>query len=207
MAGVVNLASEATYTDSAGVTWTYYQENDAPSTFYVMPVPVLATQNGLPQFHLTEYVDGAGNFLSAQCRVTTVLTVPQSVIQAVQTALQQQGVPSPSYQAMPFIDITDGGVDPNQAFLNWADAGGRVSGTAQTVPSLSGSQTAIFTIDNLTLSESDFWKAYFGGADGVGSVQVVYQLTAIARIGAVTARVQFDAQAAYRYQRTFAWVR
>jgi hypothetical protein len=207
MAGIINAATQATYKDLAGVIWTYFQDNDNPSTFYVTPVPAFATQSGVPQFHLTEYVDGQGNFLSAQCQVTTVLAVPAAVIQSVQAALAQKGVPSPTYQAMDFIDISQGGIDdPNQAFLNFADAAGTVSRTVQTVPSLSASQIAIFNINDMRQGEVNFFKAYFGGSPGVGTVQVVYRLTVIARLGEVTVQVKFDAQAAYDYQRTFKWV-
>ncbi|WP_437593528.1 hypothetical protein [Sorangium sp. So ce1000] len=207
MAGVINAATEATYTDLSGVTWTYFQDNDNASIFYVMPVPAFLVQDGVPQFHLTEYLDDHGNFLSAQCRLTTILAVPPVVIQAVQDALEHNGVSSPTYQAMSFVDIGRGGAaDPNQAFLNIADAAGTVSRTVQAVPSLSGSQIAIFNLTELREGEVRFVKAYFGGRPGVGSVQVVYRLTFIARLGEVTARVQFDAQAAYNYQRTFKWV-
>lgn len=208
MAGIINAATQASYTDPSGVTWTYFQDNDSTSIFYITPVPAFAVQSGAPQFHLTEYNDTGGNFISAQCQLTTVLTVPNSVIQAVQTALEQAGVSSPTYQAMDFIDIAQGDIsDPNQAFLNYADAAGTISNTVQTIPSLSGSQTAIFNITNMRESEVSFFKAYFGGDASVGTVQVVYRLTVIARLGEVTASVQFDAQAAYEYQRTFKWVR
>lgn len=207
MAGIINAATQATYTDPAGVAWTYFQDNDNSNIFYITPVPAFAAQGGFPQFHLTEYADGDGNFISAHCQLVTILTVPNAVIEAVRAALKQKGVSSPDYQAIDFIDIAQGSVDPNQAFLNYADAGGTISRTIHTVPSLSGSQTAIFNINNMRESEASFFKAYFGGDASAGTIEVVYRLTVIARLGAVTARIQFDAQAAYKYQRTFEWVR
>ncbi|BAZ36680.1 hypothetical protein NIES4101_26000 (plasmid) [Calothrix sp. NIES-4101] len=208
MVGTINLAMQATYTDNTGVLWTYFQDNDAPSVYYIVPRPVFSIpQNGVAQFHLTEWVDGNGEFLSAQCQLATMLTVPDAVIQAVGSALQQKGVAEPNYQAINFLDITKDGVDPNQAFLNYADAGGMFSRTVATTPSLSGNQTAAFNLSSLTQSEVNFFKAYFSGATNAGSVQVSYQLTALARLGTITARVQFDSQAAFNYQRTYKWVR
>lgn len=207
MTGVLDAASEAFYTDPANTVWTYFQDADVPSTFYVAPRPAFSVLNGLPQFHLTEYVGGAGAYLSALGQLTTVLAVPADVATAVGVALQRKGVPSPSYQAMPYIDIPNGRADPNQAFLNYADTNGTVSRTVATTPSLSGSQNATFDIDYLGRTEAAFLKAYFGGGGAAaGTVQVVYQLTVWARLGAVCAHVHFDAQAAYTYQRTFKWV-
>lgn len=207
MTGVLNITTQATYTDHAGVTWTYFQDNDTPNIFYITPVPAFALQNGLPQFHLTEYRDAQNNFVSAQCQMTTMLSVPSATIQAVQALLQQSGVSSPNYQAMDYLDIVTNNVDPNQASLHYADMGGTISRTVQTIPSLSGSQTAIFNINNMTQNEVNFFKAYFGGTANVGTIRVVYQLTVWAHMDDVTARVQFDSQAAYTYQRTFKWVR
>ncbi len=206
MAGIINAASQGTYSE-AGVDWTYFQDQDEPDIFYIVPVPVLAVQSGAPQFHLTEYVDKAGQFLSAQCQLTTILAVPANITLAVRTLLQGRGVANPRYQAMNFIDIPQGGVDPNRASLNYADAGGTVSGTVQTMPSLSGSQTAVFTLSNMSAAAVALFKAYFGGNPAAGLVGVVYRLTVWARLGNITAQVHFDAQAAYAYQRTFKWVR
>ncbi len=206
MAGIINAASQGTYSD-AGVNWTYFQDQDDSSIFYIVPVPVLAVQSGAPQFHLTEYVDKAGQFLSAQCQLTTILAVPAPVMLEVKALLQSQGVADARYQAMNFIDIPQGGVDPNRAALNYADAGGTVSGTVQTMPSLSGSQTAVFTVSNMSAAAVTLFKAYFSGNPTVGLVDVVYRLTVWARLGNITAQVHFDAQAAYTYQRTFKWVR
>lgn len=207
MSGILNAASQGTYADPAGQAWTYFQDHDDASTYYVVPVPQLSVQGGAPQFHLTEYCNPAGEVVSARCQLTTVLAVPPAVVLAVASQLQKQGVPSPRYQALPFIDVVQGGVDPNQATLSYADAAGTVSGSVQTLPSLSNSQTAVFTLNNLPASAVALFKGYFGGNPAAGAVQVVYRLTAWARLGAITAQVQFDTQAAYQYQRTFAWVR
>ncbi|MBO2011919.1 hypothetical protein [Hymenobacter negativus] len=206
MAGIINAASQGTYSE-AGVDWTYFQDIDDSSIFYIVPVPTLAMQSGAPQFHLTEYVDKTGQFISAQCQLTTILAVPAPIILAVKTLLQNKGVANPQYQAMNFIDIPQGGVDPNRASLNYADAGGTVSGTVQTLPSLSGSQTAVFTVSDMPPAAVALFKAWFGGNTAAGLVNVVYRLTAWARLGNITAQVHFDSQAAYTYQRTFKWVR
>jgi hypothetical protein len=120
-------------------------------------------------------------------------------------------VASPRYQAMPFIDVTSGGqpreVDPNQAFLSYADAAGTVSRTLQTTPSLSGSQLAVFVIGGMNEDEVAFFKAYFGGTAVAGTVEVSYKLTVWALLHGVSARVRFNSQAAFKYQRTFKWVR
>jgi hypothetical protein len=131
------------------------------------------------------------------------------VLQGVTAALQQKGVAAPRAQAMPFVDADagDGAADPNRATFSYADAAGTLSGSVQAVPSLSGSQTAVFHVDDLPNNESRFFKAYFAGQTAAGTVQVVYRLTAWARLGPVTARVRFDAQAAFDYQRTYRWVR
>lgn len=206
MTGVLNTASQASYTDAANNVWTYFQDADNQNTYYVAPKPAFSVTGGLPQFHLTEYVDGNGKYLSALGQLTTILAVPSSVVQAVATALRQKGVSSPGYQAMPYIDIHTGATDPNLAFLNFADKAGIVSRTVQAMPALSGSQAATFAIDYMSEAEAGFLKAYFGGDATAGTVQVVYQLTVWARLGAVSARVHFDAQAAYNYQRTYKWV-
>jgi len=208
MAGILDAASQSAYTDPDGGEWTYYRDHDDPSVFYVMPVPAFSTQSGVPQFHLTEYVDAKGSFLSAQLQLATLLGVPDTVARGVAGALRQQGVAAPRAQAMPFIDVEDGGAaDPNRAFLSYADAGGTVSRSVQTVPSLGGSQTAVFHVDDLAEGEARFLRAYFGGDPNAGRAQVVYRLTAWARLGPLTARVRFDARAAYDYQRTYRWVR
>jgi hypothetical protein len=206
MTGVLNAASQASYTDAANNVWTYFQDAGDQSTYYVAPRPVFEVSGGLPQFHLTEYLDGDGTYMSALGQATTVLAVPDSVVQAVATALRQKGVPSPGYQAMPYIDVRTGAVDPNLAFFSYADKGGTVSRSVQATPALSGSQAATFTLGYLSEPETGFLKAYFGGDETAGTVQVVYQLTVWARLGAVSAHVHFDAQAAYNYQRTYKWV-
>lgn len=212
MTGTLDAGSKATYTDpGTSTTWTYYQDSANSSIYYIAPVPVFAQQGGIPQFHLTEYDDQQGNFIAGQCQLTTALTVPPAIQSAVGQALQQKGVAAPNYQAMPFVDITPGGqqssVDPNQAFLSYADAAGTVSRTLQTTPSLSGNQQAVFVIGSMSAAEVAFFKAYFGGTAGAGTVQVSYKLTVWALLNGVSARVQFDSQAAYTYQRTFKWVR
>lgn len=206
MTGILDAASQASYTDSANTVWAYFQDADTPSTYYVAPKPAFSVVNGLPRFHLTEYVDSGGKYLSALGQVTTILAVPDTVIKAVGTALRQKGVASPGYQAMPYIDVPSGGVDPNLAFLSYADKAGIISRTVQATPALSGSQQATFSIDYMSHAEASFLKAFFGGDATAGTVQVVYQLTAWARLGAVSAHVHFDAQAAYNYQRTYKWV-
>ena len=209
MAGTLDAASQSVYTDPSGAAWTYFQDHDEPGLFYVVPAPALAVQQGgAPQLHLTEYVDGTGGFLSAQCQLTTVLAVPAAVVQGVQAALQQKGVAAPRWQALPFIDADagDGAADPNRATFSYADAAGTLSRSLQAVPSLSGSQTAVFHADDLSENESRFLQGWFGGETDAGTVQGVYRLTAWARLGPVTARVRFDAQAAYEYQRTYRWV-
>ncbi|MCC3158259.1 hypothetical protein LJ737_13505 [Hymenobacter sp. 15J16-1T3B] len=206
MAGILNAASQGTY-PLAGANWTYFQDQDDSNIFYIVPVPTLAVQSSVPQFRLTEYLDTAKQLISAQCQLTTMLVVPPEVIRGVQAQLKQQGVAAPTYQAMPFIDVVQEGVSPSQATLHYADADGTVSGTVQTTPSLSGSQTAVFNISNMLPSAVNLFKAYFGGDATAGVVEVVYRLTVWARLGAITAQVQFDAQAAYTYQRTFKWVR
>jgi hypothetical protein len=206
MTGILDAASQASYTDAANTVWAYFQDADTPGTYYVAPKPAFSMANGLPRFHLTEYVDSNGKYLSALGQVTTVLAVPDSVVQAVATALRQKGISSPAYQAMPYIDVPSGGVDPNLAFLNYADKAGIVSRTVQATPALSGSQAATFSIDYMSQAEASFLKAFFGGDATAGPVQVVYQLTAWARLKGVSARVHFDAQAAYDYQRTYKWV-
>lgn len=207
MTGMLNAASQAAYTDSTNTVWSYFQDADQPSTFYVTPRPAFAIANGIPQFHLTTYLDAQNKFVSALAQITTMLVVPDTVVQGVTRALVAKGVTGPAYQAMPFIDVATGAVDPNQAYLNFADTAGIVSRTAETMPSLSGSQTAVFTVDYLTESEAQMLTAYFAGKPSAGTVQVVYQLTVWARLGGVTAQVKFDAQAAYEYQRTYKWVR
>lgn len=211
MSGILNAASQGTYVDPADPTghiWTYFQDNDDPAVYYVVPVPAFSVQSGAPQFHLTEYCSPAGAFLSARCQLTTILVVPPAISTAVGALLRQRGIPNPRYQALPFIDVATGDADPNQATLTYADAAGTVSGSVQTLPSLSNSQTAVFVLNNLSANAVALFKDYFGGDPAAaGAVQVGYRLTAWARLGAVTARVQFDTQAAYQYQRTFEWVR
>jgi hypothetical protein len=207
MTGVLDAASQASYTDAANTVWAYFQDADDPNTYYVAPQPAFSVVGGLPQFHLTEYVNTGGTYLSGLGQLSTVLAVPTGVTQAVATALRQKGVSSPTGQAMPYIDVPGDGPDPNLAFLNYADKTGIVSRTVQATPSLSGSQAATFTVDYLSQAETEFLKAYFGGDTTAGTVQVVYQLTVWARLGDVKAHVHFDAQAAYDYQRTYKWVR
>ncbi|HEY1177438.1 MAG TPA: hypothetical protein VGF17_14875 [Phytomonospora sp.] len=206
MTRVLNAASQSYYTDSANNVWDYYQDADDPSTYYVAPKPAFSVVSGLPRFHLTEYFDQGGDYLSALAQITTILAVPTDVVDAVAVALRAKGVPSPAYQTMPYLDVVGEGVDPNLAFLNFADKAGMVSRTTQARPSLSGSQTATFDIDNLTRTESQFLATYFGGDAAAGTVQIVYQLTVWARLGAVSAHIHFDATAAYNYQRTYKWV-
>ncbi|MEV0643634.1 hypothetical protein AB0I28_00075 [Phytomonospora sp. NPDC050363] len=206
MTRVLNAASQSSYTDAANNVWDYFQDADDPNIYYVAPKPGFSVSNGLPRFHLTEYVDSGGGYLSALLQVSTILAVPDDVVLAVAVALRQKGVPAPAYQTMPYIDVVGEGIDPNMAFLNFSDKAGMVSRTAQARPSLSGSQIATFGIDNLSRTETAFLKSYFGGDAGAGTVQVVYQLTVWARLGEVSAHVHFDAKAAYDYQRTYKWV-
>ena len=206
MSGIINAASKNSYKDPNSNLWEYYQDNEDASIFYVMPRPQLAISRGAPQFHLEEYVDDDGDFVAGLCQLTTSLApVPDDVQSAIARKLSDAGVSNPQYQAMPFQSLGDG-VERNRAYLNFASADGMVSRNVQTIPSLSGSQNAVFDVTNMSKSEVAFFKDYFGGNTAAGSMQIVYQLTLIAHLGGVTAKVQFDAKAAYDYQRTYKWV-
>jgi hypothetical protein len=206
MPGILNAATQADYADPQGQIWTYFQDLDDASIYYVVQAPGLKLANGAPQFHLTEYVDGQGAFVSGLCQLATALqTPPASVTAAIESALQGKGVASPVYQAMPYADLGSG-PQRNWAHLAYADATGVVSRSVSAIPSLSGDQQALFEIPDLTAAEARFFRAYFSGAADAGTVEVSYRLTVTAHMAGVTARVQFDAQKAYEYQRTFKWV-
>ena len=159
-----------------------------------------------PVFHLSEFMTTAGS-VQGLCTITTQLHVPQSVIQSIESQLRQKGVSHPTYQPMPFISVDEPGTRTNQAFLTYASADGMASRSIHTEPEASGDQTAIFDIPNMDVWEVDFFKRYFGGDPQAGTVRVAYQLTVWARLGEVTAKVHFDAKAAYEYQRTYQWVK
>lgn len=206
MPGIIDAASKGQYTDASEYRWVYYQDTDTPAIFYVMPTPEIASGHGQQRFHLTEYVDHQQQFVSGSCQITTHLApVPYEVQTAIAQILTGKGVANPLYQEMPFVDTGDG-PERNQAYLNYASADGKVSRTINTIPSLSGDETAVFNIPNMSESEVRFFQAYFGGDVTAGVVQVVYHLTATAHMEGVTVQVHFDAQAAFEYQRTYKWV-
>lgn len=212
MAGVINAASKGSYTDSTGQSWIYYQDQDTNAVFYIMPKPVMVqNQDGSPQFSLTEYTDNQGNFVAGSCKIITELAPVSSDVQtAVAGILRNSGIANPTYQAMPFLDSTpSGSPDPNCASLKFSDAAGTVSRTITVVPSLSTAgvvEEAIFNITSMTRAEVQFFKNYFGGNAEAGTVEITYQLTATAAMGGIQVQVTFDAQAAFEYQRTYAWV-
>ena len=206
MSGIINAATKSVYTDPSGYKWVYYQDNEIPSIFYVMPTPQIAVGKGQPLFHLTEYVDDKNQFVAGLCQITTSLAPPSLDVQhEIQKALEAKGVTNPIYQAMPFQSLGTG-IERNRAYLNFASASGMVSRTVSVTPSLSGSQNAIFDITDLSQMEVAFFKAYFGGDTAAGTVQIIYQLTLTAHMQGVTAQVHFNAQAAFDYQRTYKWV-
>lgn len=206
MAGIINAASKGTYKNQSGQEWVYYQDLNTTSIFYIMPRPRIAQPQGYPQFHLTEYTNDQSQFVSALCQITTELApAPNDIQAAIAGLLRNAGVADPVYQAMPFQDLGDD-PDRNRAYLNYADAAGTVSRTIGVVPSLSGTESTIFNITNMTQAEVQFFKSYFGGNGQSGTISIVYQLTAVAFMGGIQSQVQFDAQAAYNYQRTYKWV-
>lgn len=213
MAGIINAASKGSYTDNTGQIWIYYQDQDTSnSVFYIMPKPVMLQRpDGSPQFYLTEYTDNQGNFVAGSCQISTELAPVSSDVQtAVAELLRASGITSPSYQSMPFQDLTPiNSPDLNCAYLKFSDVAGTVSRTISVIPSLSTAgivEEAIFNITSMTQAEVQFFKDYFGGNTQAGTVEISYQLTAIAAMSGIQVQVQFNSQAAYDYQRTYAWV-
>lgn len=206
MPGVINAGTIGEYVDPDGRDWTYFQDTDTPRVFYIIQRPGFKMNNGIPVFSITEYVTEDGEFLSALCQISTALeSPPETVKTAIADALRAKGVTDPTYEAMPYASLGSG-PEQNWAHLNYADETGTISGTASAIPSLTGDQQAIFNLENLTQSELDFFKAYFSGVAGAGTVEVNYRLTVIAHMDGVTARIQFDSSKAFEYQRTFKWV-
>lgn len=204
MAGIIDAATRGVYIAVDGTQWTYFQDVASPATFYVVGRPTIAIQNGIPAFHLTTYTT-QGAFVSALLQLTTALAPPPLPVQQGIADVLAKKVTSPTYQAMPYVDLGTG-VERNRAYLSYASADGSVSRTTSTTPSLSGAETAVFEVPNLTASEVAFLTRYFSGDLQGGTVEVAYELTVVARLGGVTARVQFNASSAYEYERTFKWV-
>ncbi len=204
----IDAGTYATFTAPDNSVWGYYQDADIPSYFYVMPVATIAQVNGQPGFHLTTYKDPKGDFVAATLQLTTMLAPPPpAVVSGIQQVLSTAGVSQPMAQAMPWLDTgAPGSPERNQAFLSFASADGLVSRTASVVPSLSGSENAVFTLVDLSADEVAFLQRYFGGDTSAGTVNVVYELTLTAHLGGITAHVHFDASTAYTFQQTFAWV-
>lgn len=206
MSGVIDAASVGAYADTDGTLWTYYLDADGQGHFYIVARPSIAIANGAPVFHFTTYQTPEGAFVSALMRLTVTLAPPPVDVQAAVAALLAGKVPSPTYQAMPYEDTSGSSVDPNCVFISFASADGSVSRTTSAMPSLSAGEDTVIEVADLLEDEAEFLARYFGGDATAGSVQVSYSLTATAHMSGITARVQFDSNAAYDYQRTFKWV-
>ena len=206
MTGIIDAATQASYKDEAGESWTYFQDSADNSLYDVVQAPGLAVTSGAPRFHLSEAVDTDGAFVTASCDITTELKPPPPAVRAgIEAALKAKGVASPDYQGMPYLS-TGTGPENNWAQFSYANAGGTVSQTHRVTPSLTGQQQANFNLSGLTASETQFFKDYFSGVDDAGTVSISYCLTVPAQMKGVTARVQFNSAKAYAYQRTFKWV-
>ena len=169
---------------------TVYQDDEDLNTWYIVPEPrfaqTLVNGQSVTEFTLVQYTTQQG--AAGTCTFTAELTVSPEALEAVYRNLGR--------------DITLGQLawQMAEAYFYY-----QVSGEEKVLnvtPSLAGSNRSAFVITLETQEEVNTFKNAFGPESGsVSPFRVDFDVTALARLQAVNAKVTYDSQLAFEYEK------
>lgn len=186
---MINIRNSQVISFGDNQSVTVYQDFSDANTWYLVPVPVIATgENGVPVFSLVEY--DQGNTIAGTCAFQAELHVDGAALAAVRDKLG--------------ADITIGQFDWTsvQARFHFATAA-ETGLVLMATPSMYGANRASFIIhlpDQNTVN--DFKNAFGPDGSAGGTFMLEYQVTALTRLPPATVTVEFNSQTAYAYQQT-----
>lgn len=169
---------------------TVYRDYSDPNLWYIVPEPVIAVgDNGLPEFALVQYTGDDGK-VAGTCTFQTELQVSPEAMKAAQEQLGANA----RFGQFDWQSV-------NAVFIFSTASMANMELTA--TPSMYGANRASFVIhlpDQATVN--DFINAFGPGGSAGGTFMLRYDVTALTRLPPATVTVQFNADTAYRYQRT-----
>lgn len=169
---------------------TVYQDDEDLNMWYIVPEPRFAQTivdgQSVAEFALVQYQTQEG--AAGTCSFTGELTVSPEALEAVYQNLGR--------------DITLGQLDWQmaEAYFYYQVAGEEK--VLNVTPSLAGTNRSAFVITLKTQEEVNTFKDAFGPGGGVVSpFRVDFDVTALARLRAVTATVTYNSELAFEYEK------
>ena len=191
---MLDITTKGTCQTADSMIWDYYQDDQNPSVFYVVPTPTFARDAAdRPVFSLVEYSTSDATAGSGYCYLSTILWIPPDDLPQIVDCISQRhpGI-TPQLNTLEFksggeVTLQYSGDDglPQEVYAKPSDFGANL---ATFIVPLSPQGMALF-------------KTIFSGQQTTATVAIVYEVSVPARLPAVTVTVKFDSAIAYEYQR------
>ncbi len=169
---------------------TVYQDDEDLNKWYIVPEPRFAQSlvNGqsVTEFTLVQYMTQQG--AAGTCTFTAELTVSPEALEAVYRNLGR--------------DITLGQLDWQMAEAYFYYQASGEEKVLNVTPSLAGTNRSAFVVTLETQEEVNTFKNAFGPESGaVSPFRIDFDVTALARLQAVNAKVTYNSQLAFEYEK------
>lgn len=186
---MINIEDNQIVTYGNNRSVTVYRDFSSANTYYIVPEPVIPLDDdGLPEFALVRYTDGAD--VAGTCSFQTELQVSADALAAVKAKLG--GGITISQFDWQSVSVTF-------SFSTATSAGLALSAT----PSMYGANRASFVVhlpDAATYAA--FENAFSPDGSAAGTFVLEYDVTALTRLPPAVVTVEFNSQTAYDYQKT-----
>ena len=164
---------------------TVYGDSDNPNLKYIVPTPVFAEKDGVPEFSLMEYETDTG--VSGTCSFIAELVIPPDALAAVRARF-----PGAEFGQFDWLAA--------QAYFVY-----RVSGqeyTLNAVPSRYDRLRAAFVVNLPNQVWVDSFKQAFHSGTATSPFRLEYNTSAWTKLPAVDVVVTYDSKIAFDYQKT-----
>jgi hypothetical protein len=164
---------------------TVYGDSDNSNLKYILPTPVFAETNGVPEFSLQEFQTDQG--ISGTCSFIAELVIPEAALKAFQEHFPQAEL---------------GQLDWMSAQSYFKYKVGIQTYTLNAVPARYDRLRAAFVIDLPNQLWVDTFKTSFHGTQQTNVFSLEYNTSAWTNLPAVDVLVKYDSKIAFDYQKS-----